>query len=216
MKLPAQSRMLLSFTYAAIASLGLFWLMQAITTGGGGETEKLEVLTAIDFVRLKQDTEVENIQRRKPPPPPPPKEPPPPPKLKVASETPQQSPTPFDIPNLGLSGNVGGGPFIGELTGGGGGAGGLFDGDIIPIARINPQYPRNAARDGIEGTVTLEVTVNPDGTVRSAKVIEAKPRGVFDAAAVQAVLKWKFKPKVINGQPVAQVGRLPMEFSLGE
>lgn len=217
MRTRLQFRFLWSFLYAGLASLGLFWLMHFVTGGSGKNVDKLDVLAAIDFVRLKKDTEVENIERRKPPPPPPPKEPPPPPKLKVASETPQESPAPFDIPNLGLSANVGGGPFLGAITGGGGGAGaGLFDGDIILIAGVEPQYPRTAARDQIEGTVMLEVTVNPDGTVRSAKVIQAKPRGVFEAAAIQAVLKWKFKPKVVNGQPVAQVGKQLLEFNLND
>ncbi|HEX4872037.1 MAG TPA: energy transducer TonB, partial [Nevskiaceae bacterium] len=158
--------------------------------------------------------DLQTIERRKPPPPPPPKTPPPPPKLKVASDTPpQQSPLPFNIPNLGLNASVGGGPFIGEM-GAGGGAMGLFDGDIIPLAKIAPQYPRQAARDGIEGYVKLEILVNPDGTVKSARVIEAKPRGVFDSAAVTTVLKWKFKPRVVDGRPVEQKGTQVLEFNL--
>ena len=46
--------------------------------------------------------------------------------------------------------------------------------------------------------------VNADGSVRSAKVIDAKPRGIFEASAVQAVMRWKFKPKIKNGKPVEQ------------
>ena len=54
------------------------------------------------------------------------------------------------------------------------GAGGMFDGDIIPLQRIPPQYPRDAARNGITGWVQLEVMVNADGTVRSARVLEVE------------------------------------------
>jgi protein TonB len=97
---------------------------------------------------------------------------------------------------------------------GSGGAGGMFDGDIIPLQRIPPQYPRDAARNGITGWVQLEVMVNADGTVRSARVLEAKPKGLFEAAAVAAVLRWKFKPKVVNGQPVTQKGAQRIEFNL--
>jgi protein TonB len=97
---------------------------------------------------------------------------------------------------------------------GGAGGGGIFDGDIIPLQRIPPQYPRDAARNGITGWVQLEVLVNPDGSVRNARVVDAKPRGLFEAAAVQAVLRWKFKPKVVNGLPVEQKGAQKIEFNL--
>lgn len=199
---------------AAVVVLGLFWLMHQLILGGSLEKPEAKPTQTIDFVRLKRDSEAETRQRQKPEPPPPPKEPPPPPKLKVASETPQESPMPFNMPNLGLASNVDGGPFVGQL--GGSGGMGMFDGDIIPLARINPQYPRTAARDGIEGYVKLEIVVNSDGSVKSAKVIDSKPRGVFDSAAVQAVYKWKFKPKVVNGQPVEQRGIQMLDFSLSE
>ena len=44
------------------------------------------------------------------------------------------------------------------------------------------------------------------GTVRDPVVIEAKPPGVFDRAAVQAALKFKHKPKVVNGEPIEVSG----------
>ncbi len=58
------------------------------------------------------------------------------------------------------------------------------------------------------------MVVNPDGTVRNARVLDAKPKGLFEAAAVQAVLRWKFKPKVVNGAPVEQKGAQKIEFNL--
>ena len=45
-------------------------------------------------------------------------------------------------------------------------------------------------------------------------MLESKPKGLFEAAAVQAVLRWKFKPKVVNGQPVQQKGAQRIEFNL--
>ena len=110
---------------------------------------------------------------------------------------------------------MGGGPFIGEMGQGGGVAlAGLFDGDIIPLQRLPPQYPRDAARNRIQGWVQLEVQVNADGSVRGARVMDAKPKGLFEASAVAAVLKWKFKPRAVNGQPVAQRGMQKIEFNL--
>ncbi len=45
-------------------------------------------------------------------------------------------------------------------------------------------------------------------------VLDAKPRGLFEAAAVQAVLRWKFKPKMVNGLAVEQKGAQKIEFNL--
>lgn len=209
-------RTLQALGLSIVFTVALFWTLQTVISRHGAGARALEALPNIDFVRLKKDTEVETRTRRKPPPPPPPKAPPPPPKLQVASDTPPKNePLPFNIPNLGLSANVGGGPFIGEMGVGGPPGGGMFEGDIIPLQRIAPQYPRQAAREGIEGSVKLEITVNPDGTVRDARVLESKPRGVFDAAAVTAVMRWRFKPKVVDGQPVAQKGVQEVSFTLG-
>lgn len=209
-----RTRALPAFTLATVFSLSLFWLLYGVTHAGRHAVEKTDVLQTVDFVRLKRDTQVESLERRKPPPPPP-EEPPPPAKMKVAAESAQQdAPTPLAMPNLGLSASVGGGPFIGELGSGGPSLSGLFDGDIIPLQQIAPQYPREAARAHITGWVQLEVMVNADGTVRSARVVDAKPKGLFDASAVSAVLKWKFKPQVMNGQPVAQRGLQKIEFTL--
>jgi periplasmic protein TonB len=201
---------------ALMVSFGLFWLMHSFIGSEGHDGASIEALPSIDFVRLRRDTQTETLERRKPPPPPP--EPPPPmQRMHIATEVAQSNaaPSPMAIPNLGISTSVGGGPFIGEL---GGAAApdmsGLFDGDIIPLQRIAPQYPRDAARARINGWVQLEVLVNADGSVRSAKVLEAQPKGLFEANAVASVLRWRFKPKIVNGTPVAQRGSQRIEFNI--
>ena len=199
------------FLLACACALGLFSLMYAVIHVGRHGVDKAESLQTIDFVRLRRDSQVESLERRKPPPPPP-KPPPPPSRMHVETAAVQAGGGGFAMPNVNLNANVGGGGFLGQM--GSGGAGGLFDGDIIPLQRIPPQYPRDAARNGITGWVQLEVLVNPDGTVRSARVLEAQPKGLFEASAVQAVLRWKFKPKVVNGQPVQQKGAQKIEFNL--
>lgn len=196
---------------ALVVAVGLFTLMHTVITVTGHGMDKVETLPTIDFVRLRRDSQVEAMQRRKPPPPPP--EPPPPPsKMRIDTGSVNASTLAFAMPNVDLNANVSGGTFLGQM--GAGGTGGMFDGDIIPLQRIPPQYPRDAARNGITGWVQLEVLVNADGTVRSARVLEAKPKGLFEAAAVQAVMRWKFKPKVVNGQPVQQKGAQRIEFNL--
>lgn len=80
----------------------------------------------------------------------------------------------------------------------------LPDGDYMPLVRIQPQYPRRALQKRVEGYVVIELTVAADGSVKndSIRVMEAFPRGYFERAAMQAAEKFKYKPKVINGQSV--------------
>ena len=204
------SRFLKAFVYASLVTVTLSWLMYFLIHGTGHRFDKSENLNTIDFVRLKKDSDLETRERRKPPPPPPPKTPPPPPKMQIAQEqVQQQAPTPFPMPNLGLAPGVGGGPFIGTL-----GAAGAGEGDIIPLVRIQPQYPRAAALDRIEGSVKMEFIVNADGTVRNARVISANPPGVFEQSAITAALKWKFKPKIVDGKAVEQRAVQELTFKL--
>ena len=211
MKLPkwaSSSPMVLALMLSVLFSLTLFALMYSAIHAGKFIAEKSETLQTIDFVRLKRDTEVETLSRWKPPPPP--AQPPPPAKMQVAAQAVSQDMTAMEIPTMNLSASVSGGPMGGTLAKGAA----MFDGDLMPLQRIPPQYPRDAARSGITGWVQLEVLVNADGSVRSAKVLDAKPRGMFEAAAVQAVMRWKFKPKIKDGKPVEQRGAQKIEFNL--
>jgi TonB family protein len=67
---------------------------------------------------------------------------------------------------------------------------------------VPPVYPRQALEDEIEGTVRVRITVDVDGRVKSAEVIESTPAGVFDAATLAAVKRWRFKPAEENGRAV--------------
>ena len=80
------------------------------------------------------------------------------------------------------------------------------DGEYLPIVKVAPVYPRRAQTRGIEGYVLLEFVVTKTGAVRDPVVIESKPPGIFDRAALQAALKFKYKPKVVNGQPIDVAG----------
>lgn len=58
---------------------------------------------------------------------------------------------------------------------------------------VAPEYPRGAERRKIEGSVLIEFTILADGSTQNPTIVEADPAGVFDAAAIQAVQKWKFQ-----------------------
>jgi len=72
----------------------------------------------------------------------------------------------------------------------------LAVGDIVLVERVEPKFPTQAIREGIEqGSVTVKFTVQTDGSVSNPTVTDAKPRrGIFDDAALRAVARWKFKP----------------------
>ena len=63
----------------------------------------------------------------------------------------------------------------------------------------------------------VEFTVTSSGSVSDAQVVEAQPPGVFDAAALAAVRKFKYKPRLADGMPVETMGiRNRITFALGE
>lgn len=62
-----------------------------------------------------------------------------------------------------------------------------------PLLRGKPAYPSAALRRGLEGSVLLEFSIDPEGNVVAPRVIESRPRGVFDKAALEALSKWKYE-----------------------
>ena len=80
------------------------------------------------------------------------------------------------------------------------------DGDYLPIVKVAPIYPRRAQSRGIEGYVIVEFTVTKSGSVRDPFVVEAQPEGIFDRAAMDAALKFKYKPRVVDGEATEVAG----------
>jgi protein TonB len=82
------------------------------------------------------------------------------------------------------------------------------------VVTREPVYPAQALRSGTKGWVELEFTVLPNGTVSDIEVVSAEPRGVFDAAASDAVAGWRFRPRVVSGQAVAQRTSVTVRFDI--
>ena len=88
---------------------------------------------------------------------------------------------------------------------------------IIPAVKIsgsNPKYPKNAERRGIEGLVELEFTITRMGQVTSVSITRNNPEGIFDEAAITAVLSWRYQPRLINSQPVSERKQVRLSFRL--
>jgi periplasmic protein TonB len=66
--------------------------------------------------------------------------------------------------------------------------------ELKPTKRVNPEYPPEAARTGVQGFVEVEYTVDAAGKVTSVSVVNAKPARTFEQSAVRAVKQWEFAP----------------------
>ncbi|NBB92988.1 MAG: TonB family protein [Gammaproteobacteria bacterium] len=197
---------------AVVVTLVTFYVMHLLISGGGGDREQLEQPPGIRFGPVEIDETVETRDRRRPPPPPPPEEPPPPPEMEIAQMEQQVQEMPqLDMPDLDLS-SSGSGPFLGSMNQ----VDRNQEGDVIPLVRIQPQYPRDAAIAEIEGWVQIEFTIDETGSVRSPRVIDSRPPRVFDRAAIRAILRWKFKPRIVDGQPQPRQATQTIEFTLDD
>jgi protein TonB len=83
-----------------------------------------------------------------------------------------------------------------------------------PLVRTEPEYPMQARQRGLEGWVLVEFTVSTAGTVKDAGVVASEPGTVFDGAAVNAVRKWKYSPKLQGGRAVEQPMKVRLDFEM--
>lgn len=174
----------------------LLWSMQKLITGGNNALTDPPRGNVLDFIRLKKDETVQK-KERKPQKPPKPETPPP------QMQAPQMAKA---NPNAEAMTST----FTADVSADTGLAGGLSldtgDGDYLPIVKVAPIYPRRAQSRGIEGYVIVEFTVTTSGAVKDPVVVEAKPEGIFDRAAMDAALKFKYKPRVVDGTATEVAG----------
>ncbi len=212
LSLKPQLRYLSALILGVLISLGLFFLMQSLIDSGEQNKNASSEGQIMEFIRIREDETLSIKDRRKPQKPKPPKEPPPPPKLIVEKQVkPTMNRIKIEIPNIDLPSIAGGGPFLGNWAGNP-----LAEGDVLPIVRIDPQWPREALIEGIEGYVLVEVTIGADGSVKDVRIIRSEPKRMFDRNVIRAVLKWKFKPRIINGVPVERKAIQMLEFTLDD
>ena len=89
--------------------------------------------------------------------------------------------------------------------------------DILPLVRIPPDYPPRALSRGIEGWVRVQFTISVNGSVKDAIVVAADPQNVFDQAALNAIARWRYNPRIVNGEAVERVGvQTEIRFELTE
>lgn len=189
-------RYVISLALAVSVTLALLWGMQALISGGQEALSDAPRGNVLDFIRLKKEPALVK-KDRKPKKPAKPKQPPPPmqqPQMQQANPNLVAVSSGFsaDVQNdTGLSGQL-------NLDSG--------DGDYLPIVKVAAIYPRRAQSRGIEGYVIIEFVVATNGSVKDAKVVKAEPAGIFDQAALDAALKFKYKPRVVDGVAMEVAG----------
>lgn len=187
-------RYFVALAIGGFAALSLLWVMQfLIATGQAAITEALDA-RFVDFVRVKREETVERKQEKPERPPEVDEQPPELPQQNMDSSD-FDSSVAVSVPspdmNVGLDGE------LGDFS--------LAEGDYLPIVKVAPMYPRRAQSRGLEGHCDLQFTVTPLGTTADVSVIECTS-SLFERASVQALLKFKYKPRVVNGTAIAVPG----------
>jgi protein TonB len=173
---------------AILVTCTLLLLMQYLIRSDDDGINEPPKGSILDIVRVIEEKEPES--RPKPPAPPPkPEELPPPPVLtRNAGGSPTSvgpfRPMPPDVDVLRASDND----------------------DVIPVMMVAPEYPPRALAQHVEGYVVLEFTVTPAGTVENPRVLQAVPKGYFEHAAKNAALRFKYRPRVVDGRAVSAMG----------
>ncbi len=179
-----------SIVVGSVITLSLIFVMHLLIEHAEDAISKEGTKHVLDFVRIKRNESLntEDFTPEKPPKPP-----------EVPPEVPPQDTDVVDpnaptiaIPAPEVSANVDiGGP----------GGMNIAEGDYLPIVRVAPVYPARALSRGVEGYVDMSFTVTTTGTVRDP-VVTFSTSSLFERAATRAVLKFKYKPRVVDGVPV--------------
>lgn len=186
------ARFVIPFGLGCVSMVGLFWVLYALIHATTGAAPNSEILPTVDFLRLAKNFEIESRERKPPPEMPDRPEAPP----EVPMQTTQiQGPTNTNVAiNMRLENSTQVKSSFGLSS---------TDGEYLPIVKVAPMYPARAQSQGIEGWVLVQFTVTETGSVINPMVVEAQPPGVFDEAAKKAVTKFKYKPRVEGGKPIA-------------
>lgn len=86
--------------------------------------------------------------------------------------------------------------------------------DPLPLYRLSPVYPTRAARTGKEGAVVMSFNIDTFGFVRDIEIIDSTAQ-VFDRVSIEALEKWRYAPKIVNGQAVIAKGnKVQLDFKM--
>ncbi len=197
-------RYFLALAVGSFAALSLLWVMQfLIATGQAAITEVFDA-RFVDFVRVKKEEIVETKEDKPEKPPEPEDAPPdlPQPDLGSDLDSAVSVAPPKPSANLGVDSD------LGDFS--------LTEGDFIPLVIVRAIYPRRAQSRGLEGYCDLVLTVTPVGTTTDVVAVSCTS-SLFERASIQAAQKFKYKPRVVDGNPISSPGvQYRMTFKIEE
>ena len=186
----------LSMVLGAFITLTLFYFMQTLIATGEGLDKTVSVVKIVDATMPEIELDViENIEKPKP--------------IEELNEPPP------DTPDKRI--NLDDGPalnivrsevaVVSDLNLGSAQIS-ITDGEMLPLVNVTPEYPTRAASRGIEGWCQVRFTVDATGNVveDTIEVVDAEPPGLFDRSSIRAAARFKFQPRVKDGQGVAVPG----------
>ena len=185
------TRYAVGLVVGATVAISLLWVMDYLIKTGKGAITDTQKRHFMDFVRVERDQSVERKDRK-------PKKPPRPEEQPPDVPQPQQDQVSPNAESVYVApvGVEGGAMDIGSAFG-------LeaSDGEYLPIVKVAPVYPRRAQSRGVEGYCTVEYTVTKNGTTMNPQVVDCSS-SLFERASIEAALKFKYKPRVINGEAI--------------
>lgn len=187
-------RWFVSMILALAITLVLFYLMQALIATGQKLEQSTTIVKVVDAtmpeIKMEVVREIEKPQPME-----------------------QLDTPPPDVPDRQLS--MDSGPAINiqraavDLSAGieiAGAGLSITDGEMLPLVNVTPQYPTRAAQRGIQGWCQVSFTVTATGGVEDVFVVDGEPKGIFDSSSVRAAQKFKFQPRVVDGEGVPVPG----------
>lgn len=196
------ARVFTSAVPAVIVTAGLLLTMHILIVQNLKEPDEGSVFKIPDISMPEQDISTEYDTRK-------------PEKPDEREEPPPELPEP-EFENLDADASVAVAPDLTSSLNIGGIGGFSSDGDYLPIVKPAPKYPSRAAARGLEGYCTVEYTVTKTGETRDVKVVDC-PQTVFAGESVKAAEKFKYKPKVIDGEAIEVPGvRNRFTFQMGQ
>jgi len=190
------TRLVIGAVLALSVTLSLFWLMQYLIETADRTLNDAGSGHLIDFVRVKKDESIKQRQKKPEKPPPPDAPPPTPPTPQLDNLNPNAEKV--AIKAVPVETDI-------EMTGGF--SLGVGEGDYLPIVKVAPIYPNRALTRGIEGFCVVQYTVTRQGTTINPVVIEDMCTStLFHRASINAALKFKYKPRIMDGEAVEVPG----------
>ncbi len=179
-----------SIVVGSAITLSLIFVMHLLIEHAEDAISKESTKHVLDFVRIKRNESLNTEDFTPEKPPKPPEVPPEVPPQDTDVVDPNAPTIAIPAPEVSASVDIGG---PGGMN--------IAEGDYLPIVRVAPVYPARALSRGVEGYVDMSFTVTTTGTVKDP-VVTFSTSSLFERAATRAVLKFKYKPRVVDGVPV--------------